>query len=311
MSKSEQENTSKGYVTLHELHGMQFEASGFSFLPKYKVQSLLAGRHKSAMRGRGLDFKEVRQYVAGDDIRNIDWKVTARTQKTHTKVFSEERERPVLLVVDQSSSMFFGTQEYLKSTVSAHLAALGAWRTVDVGDRVGAFVFNDTKFENIRPQRSSTAILSMLKTIEVYNNALNAQQPPLSKTLILESVFQKVRSTVTHDFLIIIMSDLRGISDKTIHHIFNLKRHNDVMIFHIEDEWEKELPLRAISLSNADHQVSIENGMKKVREKQIKAFANEKEMLVDQFSEYGIPVLTFNTSERASVQLRDLLKDQK
>ncbi|WP_281615463.1 DUF58 domain-containing protein [Flammeovirga sp. SubArs3] len=308
MSKSDQENTS-GYVSLNELHGMQFEASGFSFLPKYKVQSLLAGRHKSAMRGRGLDFKEVRQYVPGDDIRNIDWKVTARTQKTHTKVFSEERERPVLLVVDQSSSMFFGTQEYLKSTVCAHLAALGAWRTVDVGDRVGAFVFSDTQYQQIRPQRSTTAILQMLKTVEQYNLQLNAHQPPKSKTQILESVMQKVRTTVNHDYLIVIMSDLRGISDQTLHHIFNLKRHNDVIIFHIEDEWERQLPLRSVSLSNSEYQVSIESSMKKARSKQQTAFENEKEMLVNQFSEYGIPLLTFNTKERPSIQVRDLLKD--
>ncbi|AZQ63623.1 DUF58 domain-containing protein [Flammeovirga pectinis] len=310
MSNTKNENSESAYVTLKELHGLQFEASGFSFLPKYKVQSLLAGRHKSAMRGRGLDFKEVRQYVPGDDIRNIDWKVTARTQKTHTKVFSEERERPVLLVVDQSSSMFFGTQEYLKSTISAQLAALGAWRTVDIGDRVGAFVFNDTEYKNIHPQRSTTAILSMLKTIEVFNNQLNANQPPKSKSLILDNVLSKVRSTVTHDYLVIIMSDLRGITDKSIHHIFNLKRQNDVIIFHIEDEWEKELPLRALSISNSDKQVSIASGMKKTHAKFQKVFASEKEMLNDQFAEYGIPMLTFNTSQKASTQMRDALKDQ-
>ncbi|ANQ50299.1 DUF58 domain-containing protein [Flammeovirga sp. MY04] len=296
-------------VTLNELHGLQFEASGFSFLPKYKVQSLLAGRHKSAMRGRGLDFKEVRAYVAGDDIRNIDWKVTARTQKTHTKVFSEERERPVLLVVDQSSSMFFGTQQFLKSTISAHLCALGAWRTVEVGDRVGAFVFNDTEYQQIRPQRSTTAILQMLKTVEVYNQKLSAEEAPKSKTALLESVFQKIRSSVNHDYLIIIISDLRGISDKSLHHIFNLKRHNDVMIFHVEDEWEKDLPMTTLSLSNSEKQVSISNLMKKERDRQSKSFANDKELLTDQFAEYGIPLLTFTTSERASAQVRTLLKD--
>ncbi|OHX67073.1 DUF58 domain-containing protein [Flammeovirga pacifica] len=304
------ENQPKGHVTLKELHGLQFEASGFSFLPKYKVQSLLAGRHKSAMRGRGLDFKEVRAYVAGDDIRNIDWKVTARTQKTHTKVFSEERERPVLLVVDQSSSMYFGTQQYLKSTLSAHLAALGAWRTVEVGDRVGAFIFNDKEYQQIRPQRSTTAILQMLKTIEVYNQQLDAHHPPLSKTKLFESVFQKIRSSVNHDYLIIIISDLRGLSDTSLHHIFNLKRHNDVMVFHIEDEWEKDLPMTTLSLSNSEKQVSISNSMKKERKLQKKAFEADKELLIDQFSEYGIPLLSFNTKEKGSTQVRNLLKDQ-
>ena len=117
---------------------MESMAWGFSFQArKQKVKSILGGKHSSKLRGRGLDFEEVRTYVPGDDIRNIDWKVTARTQKTHSKGFSEEKEKPALIVVDQSKSMFFGSVKRTKSVVAAELAALAAFRILKEGDRVG------------------------------------------------------------------------------------------------------------------------------------------------------------------------------
>ena len=97
--------------TLQELLRMEHlvASTGFSLLPKQPVHSVLSGKHASKLRGRGLDFDEVRKYVPGDDIRNIDWRVTARTRQTHTKVFTEEKEKPVLLVTDMGPGMFFGS----------------------------------------------------------------------------------------------------------------------------------------------------------------------------------------------------------
>ena len=120
------------YATLTDLIALQYEARGFSFLPKYAVQSVLSGRHRSRLRGRGLDFDEVRKYIPGDDIRNIDWKVTARVGITHTKEFTEEKERPVLIVVDQRSNMFFGSQRYLKSVIAAHIVKWAATRPTTI-----------------------------------------------------------------------------------------------------------------------------------------------------------------------------------
>ena len=121
------------YVTLDELMRLQHRTRGaFSFLPRQPVHSLLAGRHASRIRGRGLNFEELRGYLPGDDIRTIDWKVTARTRKPYVRVFTEERDRPALLVVDQRLSMFFGTKKNMKSVTAAELAAAGAWRVFDV-----------------------------------------------------------------------------------------------------------------------------------------------------------------------------------
>ena len=142
-----------------------------AFYPGLRSQSILAGRHRSKLRGRGLDFDEVRKYVSGDDIRNIDWKVTARVGETHTKVFTEERERPVLLIIDQSPSMFFGSKRFLKSVIAAHTAALCAWRVLEVGDRIGGAVFNDEKMDIVRPRRDRGNVQQLLSMMQ--NSIIN------------------------------------------------------------------------------------------------------------------------------------------
>ena len=132
------EGSAKGvYADLRSLVQLQFKARGFSYLPRQPVHSVLTGRHSSRVRGRGLDFDEIRRYLAGDDIRTIDWKVTARTRKPHVRVYTEERDRPQLYVIDQRLSMFFASRGRMKSVVAAELAALGAWRAMAVGDRAG------------------------------------------------------------------------------------------------------------------------------------------------------------------------------
>src|SRR5215510_6507819 len=161
------------YAELGELTRFQFKAKGFSFLPRQPVHSLLAGRHASRLRGRGLNFDEIRRYLPGDDIRQIDWKATVRTRKTQTRVFTEERERTVLLLVDQRITMFFGSVRNMKSVTAAEAAALAAWRVVGEQDRVGAVVFNDSKISEIRPQRSQTTVMRILHAVIEQNHALS------------------------------------------------------------------------------------------------------------------------------------------
>jgi len=125
------------YVQLDELAKLQHKASGFSFLPKQPIHSVLSGRHASKLRGRGLNFEELRNYLPGDDTRHIDWKVTARTRTPYVRVYTEEKDRTVWLLVDQRVCMFFGSTKRMKSVVAAEVAALSAWRVLSVGDRTG------------------------------------------------------------------------------------------------------------------------------------------------------------------------------
>ena len=160
------------YVGLDDLLALEHRGRKVSFLPRQPVRSLLSGRFASRMRGRGLNFEEIRDYRPGDDVRSIDWKVTARLQKPHVRVFNEERDRQALLVVDQRLSMFFGSRLAMKSVTAAEAAAIGAWRVLAAGDRVGAIVFNDSRHHRVAaaaqpPERARAAM-----AIVAHNQAL-------------------------------------------------------------------------------------------------------------------------------------------
>src|SRR5215468_6161847 len=153
------------HVTLDELLRLRHRAKGFSFLPRQPVHSLLTGRHASRLRGRGLDFEELRHYFEGDDTRTIDWLATARRGAPQVRVYTEERDRSVLLLVDQRLSMFFGSRRAMKSVVAAEVAALAAFRVTSLGDRVGAIVFSEHGMVDIRPEARDAGVRRILAEI--------------------------------------------------------------------------------------------------------------------------------------------------
>src|SRR5271169_4103366 len=165
------------YAELDSLIALQFKAGGFSLRHNQPVHSLLFGRRASHVRGRGLDFEELRGYVSGDDVRRIDWRVTARMQKPFVRIYSEERDRPTMLVVDQRINMFFGSRVSMKSVVAAEVAALTAWRAFHQGDRVGAFIFNDDDTDEVRMHRSRANVLRILDRISYRNHQLRGDSP--------------------------------------------------------------------------------------------------------------------------------------
>ena len=139
------------HLTAPELIALKPRCNALSLPMKSPAASSLAGAYRSRFRGRGVDFVESRNYLPGDDIRNMDWRVTARTGKPHTKIFQEERERPVLVVLDASPSLYFGTRTRLKSVAAGQLAAAVAWASVRRGDRIGAFLLAPGAHRELRP----------------------------------------------------------------------------------------------------------------------------------------------------------------
>mgnify|MGYP003867539183 FL=1 len=135
-------------------------------LPKAKsVSRPQTGQHMSRFKGRGMEFAEVRVYQPGDDVRSIDWRVTARRQTPHTKIFNEERERPLLVVCDQSQSQFFGSQYTFKSVRAAEVAALFSWTALEHNDRVGGIVFSERGHREVKPARNRKSIMKLLSFI--------------------------------------------------------------------------------------------------------------------------------------------------
>lgn len=261
------ESSSTGvYITLEELASLRQKARGFSFLPRQPVTSLLAGGHASKLRGRGLDFQEIRKYLPGDDPRTIDWKVTARMRAPHSRVFSEERERPLLLLVDQRIGMFFGSVKRMKSVAAAEAAALAAWRTVAVKDRVGAIVFNDVDADEIRPQRTRSTVMRLLRAVEVQNRTLRADMSMTPNPGMLNQVLRHASRLATHDFLVVLISDAAGANLETRQWLTTIARHNDVLIALVVDPLETELPAKGrLVASDGERQLEVDTGNASLR----------------------------------------------
>ncbi|MBK5965023.1 DUF58 domain-containing protein [Thiocystis minor] len=147
---------------LKDLIALRGQARRLDLAPRGRVLATRSGGHLSRFRGRGMEFDESRVYQPGDDPRNMDWRVTARAGTPHVKLFREERERPVWLLVDQGASMRFGTRIAFKSVIAAQAAALLGWAAVDRGDRVGGLVFDETRHLERRPAARGAGLLPLL-----------------------------------------------------------------------------------------------------------------------------------------------------
>ncbi len=302
------DHTKGVYVDLEDLIKLQFKATGFSFLPGQPVHSLLSGRRSSRLRGRGLDFEEVRNYLPGDDVRTIDWKVTARTQKPHTRIYTEEKERPVLVVVDQRISMFFGTRVNMKSVTAAEAAALTAWRVVGSGDRIGAFIFNDSEIKEVRPHRSKKTVMQILNVIVEQNHLLGVNRAINSSSEMLNNTLRKVVHMAKHDYLVCIISDFSGISDETNRLVKLITRHNDVIIGLIYDPIARELPNSGkVVISDSNRQIELNTGSRKLREQYPEILDGRLKSLTDELTKYGVPVLPIHTAEGVAEQVRSAL----
>ena len=296
------------FTSLRELLEMEQYAHHFSLLAhKQKVKSILGGRHASKLRGRGLDFEEVRQYVKGDDIRNIDWKVTARTQKTHTRVFSEEKEKPALIVVDQSKSMFFGSVKRTKSVVAAELAALVAFRVLKQGDRVGGIIFADNGIDVLLPKRDRRNILRLLERIVIRNHELE-HSAPIQFEESLREVTMKIMNIVTHDFLVVIISDFHRYSPEVIKYITQISLHNDILLAKVTDPMERDIPTAKFIAGDLQTQITVDGTSKKLRNRFMEGYDSDVHTFQDKMKKHGIPLFTINTTEALEQQIKDIFK---
>jgi len=256
------------------------------------------------MRGRGLNFEEIRKYLPGDDIRTIDWKITARTGETHVRVYTEERDRPAILVVDQRINMFFGSTRALKSVVAAEMAALGAWKVFDAGDRVGAIVFNDEESVEVRPQRSRRTVLNILHQLLGQNRALRADHPVQTNPAALNQALNGVARLAGHDYIVGVLSDFDGADEETTRLITRLAIHNDVVVFLIHDPASRMLPSGVdLVVSDGRLQAELRGSQGKILN-QVQAVSDQRmARIMDWQDSLGVPVLPISTAEEPVDQL--------
>jgi uncharacterized protein (DUF58 family) len=296
------------YPDLDSLIALQFKAGNFTLKHNQPVRSLLFGRRASHVRGRGLDFEELRSYVAGDDVRSIDWRVTARMQKPYVRVYSEERDRPTVLVVDQRINMFFGSRVSMKSVVAAEVSALAAWQVFHQGDRIGALIFNDDKTEQVRMHRSRATVLRILDRISFQNHLLRADSPSQPRPERLNETLESVARVCHHDALILIASDFDGADATTRELLLQLSQSNDIICCLAYDPLAVRLPpADQLVVSNGELQVELQLEQQKVRENILDASDRRMRAILAWQHELGIPVLPLSTAEDVARQMRHLL----
>jgi len=201
------------------------------------IRAQQSGGFVSRFKGRGMEFDEARLYQPGDDIRSIDWRVTARTGKTHTKVFREERERPVFISVDNRPTMHFATRGVFKSVQAAKVAALLAWTAQHKGDRIGGQIYTDSECQEVKPQNGKHAVLRFF-------NALINPRSAKKQDMTLEQTLARLIQHARPGSLVYIISDFRGLEKKAENHLAKLSSHCDVVLIHIYDELESHLPAK-------------------------------------------------------------------
>ena len=221
---------------LTELVAMRAATAGLRLTSRRTARALHAGSHRSIQRGRGLEFQEVRPYVNADDPRTIDWRVTARRGRPHTKLFREERERPVWLLVDLSPAMFFGTRKQLKSALALRAAALLAWTAAAGGDRVGAAIIGSTNCRLIPPRARERGVLPVLAALV----DMQPSAPALAAAVSLNEGLDALVPVAHPGSLILALSDF-AVLDRDTHSAWSaLAVHNEFQLFRITDPLERE-----------------------------------------------------------------------
>lgn len=224
-------------TSIDELVGLRAQAQALRRNVRKKSAAPSSGPAVSRRLGRGLDFAEVREYQGGDDVRMIDWKVTARTGKAHTKLFVEERERPVLMIVDFRSHMRFGTQGMFKSVMAARLSALIAWTANANQDRVGGFVFTDDWHTEIRPRSGRRGLMGFFQGV-----AEAQTHTPVSASDQLVDTLARLRATAHAGSTVIIFSDFIEFDEQAQMAMGKLQQRLDIIAVHIVDPIEDQLP---------------------------------------------------------------------
>lgn len=224
-------------VTLPGLVLLNKAAGGLSLRPA-KGRAARSGNYLSSFKGRGMEFDETRLYTPGDDARNLDWRVMARTGKAHTKLFREERERPVFLSVDARAAMFFATRGVFKYVQAARLAALTAWSAQRHGDRIGGQVFTESGGVELKPEHGRKAVLHLLQ--KLVEAAPSPNQAPSGG---LDEALARLVQHARPGSLVFVFSDFRGLSSAGEFSLMRLRRHCDVALAFLSDPLESQLPV--------------------------------------------------------------------
>jgi uncharacterized protein (DUF58 family) len=271
-------------------------------LAKKHIRAHHAGLHRSVHKGRGMDFAESRMYQPGDDIRTIDWRVTARSGRVHTKVFEEEREKPVLLWVDLRPSMFFATRGRFKSVVAADVAALLLWKTLQDGDRIGGLLQNGEHIE-LKPSRSRSAALHFLRQLSDMTRNASVSR----KSADLQASWTRLRRVAQPGSQIFVLSDFRQANTAALRQLAMLAQHSQVTLIAIQDPFEERLPnTGSLRLTDGKRHLLLNIGQRLWRDRYANRVAQAAKALQEFTRSHRIPLVQLSTADSDNERLLKL-----
>ncbi len=282
-------------LELDELIRLRAAARGLELGARRQALSAQAGGYLSAYRGRGMEFDEVRAYQEFDDARTIDWRVTARRGRPHTKLYREERERPVLLLVDLHPGMYFGSRSQFKSVLAGRLAALLGWAAIRAGNRVGGLVQGREGHREIQPAPREQGLLPLLRTLVRLQPMAPGTQVPGR----LDQSLARLARLVHPGSLVFILSDFRELGEQADKHLSALARHNDVIAGFLYDPLETASPPAArYVLGSGARRLTLDTGQTAVAEHWASQFIAHRERLRALCRRHAIHVMEAATSGR-------------
>jgi uncharacterized protein (DUF58 family) len=283
------------YPRLDDLLELRHQARTLGMASHHLVSSSFTGLYASVFRGTGLDFEEVREYREGDDVRNMDWKVTARTNSPHLKMFREERERSVVLCVDQGPHMNFGTRGTFKSIQAARSAALLGWAASSLNDRVGGLLFGDatTGPRHFRPTKDRRALWRLLKALTTPSEGGEPTQDPLLGTL------QQADKGTTTGSLIFVIADLNREVTTLESTLGRLCQRHTLVLVPVDDLADRELPDmgQATFTDSEGNLVEIDTTDAKGRKIYREEWIHHRQELTGVANRFGIPLIPVETDQ--------------
>ena len=261
------------------------------------------GGHLSRFRARGMEYAESRAYLPGDDIRNMDWRVTARTGRPHTKLFQEERERPVILIVDLSPSMFFGTRVAFKSVLASHAAALVAWAAMQRGDRIGALICAPTSHREVRPAGGRRGVLRALRALSALarfdHEAGGAGESRLEEAVV------KARRVVRPGSLVFLFSDFYDLDTEVERQLARLGRHTDLVGCWVYDPLEADPPPPGrYAISDGRDIALLNTGAAQLVDAYRRHFGERRARIHEAFGRLGALLISLETGRSVEDALR-------
>ena len=298
----------KGAVPeLDALLGLRGQARRLDLRPGRRAPDPLSGTRPSRYRSRGMEYAESRAYLPGDEIRNMDWRVTARTGRPHTKLFQEERERPVMLAVDYGPSMFFGTRVAFKSVVAAHAAALVAWAALRHGDHVGAVIAAPEREVEIRAAGGRRGVLRVLRALHA--QARLPEAPGRGGASRLADLLARTRRVARTGSLALVLSDFYGLDEAGEGALALLRRRCDLIGVHVIDPLERDAPPPGrYAISDGRAVTVLDSSGRAFRERYRRDFRVRAEQIRGVFARLGSPLLTLSTDAAVEEALRVALR---